>query len=103
MVTKLIGDFDHRPGSWVSNRLFANQPIPVRYLVDVRAGAIIKLRTVDFACQRMPLLNSTLAQHFLQSGFERHAYSLSENRGGEKAIAAGRNDRSLMTSNELIV
>ena len=44
------GDFDRRSGSWVPNRLFANQPIPVRNLVDVRAGAIIKLRTVDFAC-----------------------------------------------------
>jgi hypothetical protein len=46
LVTKLIGDFDHRPGSWVPNHLFANQPIPVRNLVDVRAGAIIKLRTL---------------------------------------------------------
>jgi hypothetical protein len=30
------------------------------------------------------------AQHFLQSGFGRDAYSLSENRGGEMAIADGR-------------
>jgi hypothetical protein len=36
---------------WVPNRNFANQPIPVGNLVDVGAGAIIKLRTVDFACQ----------------------------------------------------
>ena len=56
-----------------------------------------------FCVSRMPLLNSTIAQHFLQSGFGRDANSLSENRGGEKAIADGRNDRSLMTSNELIV
>ncbi len=60
LVTKVIADFDRRPGSWVPTRLFANQPIPVRNLVDDRAGAIIKRSTVDFACQECHCLTPHL-------------------------------------------